>query len=434
MRAGWVAAIAVPLFGSSAAADGVREEPRLFASGFIGYGTFGDTELGNSWAPEQVPGTAAVLGARLGWLAVPELVRRGPLALSLTLETELAIAAAFTGGSSAGEERGRMAHFAPVFGWRAHALVRQPIGARRALALHAVIGAGGATVASTSPFMAKETDPLAYAGLGVTYAASPRWQLRIDGRQGVMPGRSSSATRVSEVHLGLITTFGLATRRDPPPAPPEPPPPPPETAPDHTDTDGDGLPDRLEKCPGEPETINGIADDDGCPEPDPDADGVIGAADTCPMEAEDVDRFEDDDGCPDRDNDRDGVEDSRDVCPDDPETRNGFADADGCPDTVPEAATRALAASAAVRFEPGRARVTPAAKRALAPVLALLKDHTDVAIAVAGTPERAGGEDLAKRRAEAVKWHLVDQGIAEDRIDTAVGPVGGRSPIVLKLR
>jgi outer membrane protein OmpA-like peptidoglycan-associated protein len=460
VRAGWVAALAAPIssFFSShgvGVADTVadvahearatRTAPRLEASGFVGYSTFGDSELGNSWAPEQVPQTSALIGARVGWLAVPELWRRGPLAPSLAVEAELAIAPAFTGGASfAGDERLRMSYFAPVFGWRAHARVRQPIGARGALAVHAVLGAGGETIASSSPFMAKETDPVGYAGLGATYAISPRWQLRLDGRQGIMPGRSSSATRVSELQLGLITTFELAgsrARPAPRPAPvvatPAPGAPAVAAEDDATDTDGDGLPDRLDRCPREPETVNGVADDDGCPEPDPDGDGVVGDADACPTEAEDFDHFEDEDGCPERDNDRDGIEDARDVCPNEPETRNGFADADGCPDTVPEAITRALAGAAAVRFERGRARVTPAARRALQPVLALLEQNADVALSIAGTPDGAdgaGGADLAKRRAEAVKWYLVDLGIAEDRLETSVGPAGGAAPIVLKLR
>jgi OOP family OmpA-OmpF porin len=410
---------------------GRREPAGLSASGFVGFSSFGDTQLGNSWAPEQVPGTSAVLGARLGWLAVPSLVRRGRLALSLSLEAELALATAFTGGSSF-DEPGRRSYFAPVFGWRAHALLRQPLGAGGKLALHALLGAGGATVASSSPFMAKETDPLAYAGLGAGYAISARWQLRVDARQGVMPGRTSSATRTSELQLGLYTTFGTAPPRPPPPPPDAPDPE--DLARDDTDTDGDGLPDRLDRCPAEPEAVNGLADDDGCPEPDPDADGVIGAADACPMAAEDIDRFEDQDGCPDRDNDGDGIEDARDVCPGEPETRNGYAEADGCPDTVPEAIARALAGAAAVRFEPGRARVTPAARRALRPVLAMLEAERELGIVIVGAPERAGGEDLAKRRAEAVKWHLVDAGIAEDRIEASVGQVAGRAPIALRLR
>jgi hypothetical protein len=43
-----------------------------------------------------------------------------------------------------------------------------------------------------------------------------------------------------------------------------------EPAPDaactELDTDHDGIPDAVDKCPSEPETINGVADDDGCPD------------------------------------------------------------------------------------------------------------------------------------------------------------------------
>jgi outer membrane protein OmpA-like peptidoglycan-associated protein len=385
-------------------------------SGFVGYSTFGDTELGNSWAPDQAPGTSAVIGARVGWLAVPDLVRRGRVALSLVVEAELALAAAFTGGSSFDDERGRMSYFAPVFGWRAHALLRQPLGAGGARALHAVLGAGGATVTSSSPFMLDETDPLAYAGLGATYAIGGRLQLRVDGRQGIMPGRSSSATRVSELHLGLTATFGAAAARRAPAAPP----------PD--------APDELEvtDAPDEPTAPNTAP----VPASDPDGDGVAGAADAGPTEAEAHDGFQDADGCPDRDNDGDGIEDARDACAGDPETFNGVADADGCPDGIPETVARALAGAAAVRFERNRARVTPAAKRALQPMLAALEADRDLALVIAGLPERASDHDLAKRRAEAVKWHLVDLGIAEDRLETAVGPAGtkGAPPILLRLR
>ena len=35
------------------------------------------------------------------------------------------------------------------------------------------------------------------------------------------------------------------------------------------DSDGDGIVDRLDKCPFDPEVFNGVADDDGCPDPGP---------------------------------------------------------------------------------------------------------------------------------------------------------------------
>ncbi|GEM_PF-2131031 len=69
------------------------------------------------------------------------------------------------------------------------------------------------------------------------------------------------------------------------------------------DTDGDGIPDDLDQCPFEPETINGFLDEDGCPDevpiPDTDGDGILDNADQCIAEPETFNGFEDEDGCPD---------------------------------------------------------------------------------------------------------------------------------------
>ena len=52
--------LACVLFAGSAKAD-----DRFEASGFVGLDYFGaNNQLGNSWAPEQVPGTAPMVGAR----------------------------------------------------------------------------------------------------------------------------------------------------------------------------------------------------------------------------------------------------------------------------------------------------------------------------------------------------------------------------------
>ena len=65
----------------------------------------------------------------------------------------------------------------------------------------------------------------------------------------------------------------------------------------------------------------------------------------------------------------------------------------------------------------------------------MLRAHPELAITVTGHPDKAGaaGDDLAKRRAEAVKWFLVDEGIEQARITTGVGAVG-RAPIELALQ
>ena len=72
--------------------------------------------------------------------------------------------------------------------------------------------------------------------------------------------------------------------------------------------------------------------------PDKDADGILNKYDKCPLEPEDFDNFEDEDGCPDLDNDKDGVYDADDKCPEVP----GHPDNHGCPlpdrdgDSVPD--------------------------------------------------------------------------------------------------
>jgi outer membrane protein OmpA-like peptidoglycan-associated protein len=98
------------------------------------------------------------------------------------------------------------------------------------------------------------------------------------------------------------------------------------------DNDHDGIPDKLDKCPNEPEDFDGHEDADGCPDLDDDHDGVPDAIDKCRNEPEDRDGFEDADGCPDPDNDHDGIPDKLDKCPNEPEDKDGFEDADGCPD------------------------------------------------------------------------------------------------------
>jgi OOP family OmpA-OmpF porin len=389
-------------------------EPRIEASAFFGVDWFGRAELGNSRAPEQVPGTSPIVGVRAAWLAIPVLAG----GLQLAVECELAFAPAFTGDSAS---EGRTAYFAPVFAWRAHGLLR--LARWRAATPHIVVGGGGQTIASSSPFMARDTDPIGYWGPGVRIPVLGSWHLRIDARHGVVPARNGGATSTFEAELGLGTTFG------------QPPPPPVRSiaAPppvDDTDRDRDGIPDRLDGCPAEPENVNAVVDDDGCPESDPDADSVLDAADRCPDQAEDVDGFQDGDGCPEPDNDGDAIEDGRDACPAEPEAINSFEDDDGCPDLLPSEITAALAI--VVRFEAGRARVTPAAAAALARVLAMLQNHAAVRIAIVGHPDRAGGEDLARRRADAIKWHLVDQGIVEDRITTRVGAIA-RTAVAFQL-
>jgi hypothetical protein len=98
------------------------------------------------------------------------------------------------------------------------------------------------------------------------------------------------------------------------------------------DGDGDGIPDRNDLCPDQPEDHDGFADEDGCPDPDNDEDGVPDTWDGAPNMAEDLDGFQDEDGVPDYDNDGDGIPDLEDACPDVAEDLDGHRDSDGCPE------------------------------------------------------------------------------------------------------
>jgi OOP family OmpA-OmpF porin len=397
VRPGVLAVVCALAFATAAHAD-----PQLEASGFTGVVYLPEaSQLGDSWAPEQVPGTAPLVGARLNMLGQPLFEQNG-LVVQMGVELELAMAAAFTGGTAIADG-GRMSYFAPVFGWRAHLFTR--ITANDAVQLHLVAGAGGETVASSSPFMRKETDPVLYWGPGFAVPVGDgAWQIRVDGRHGLMPAKGGGLTSTFEVQLGVATVFGLPqkTRIAPP---------------------------RRDVPPPQPI----VDDDDGCPEPDGDGDNVIGDADKCPDQAEDLDGFEDADGCPELDNDGDGLADVRDKCPLEPEVRNGFEDDDGCADTVPVGITKTLAGTQKVTFEPNRARVTSKAKEALANVVALLNEYASIKIVVIAHPANKGGDELARRRADAVKWHMIDEGmIAQDRVETRVGDVK-KSPIELQL-
>lgn len=98
------------------------------------------------------------------------------------------------------------------------------------------------------------------------------------------------------------------------------------------DSDGDGVRDRNDACPGTP--IGATVDHNGCPR-DSDGDGVHDGLDACP--ATPPGATVDGAGCP-LDSDGDGVYDGLDKCADTP--RNLLVDAYGCP--IPVAATTVI--------------------------------------------------------------------------------------------
>jgi outer membrane protein OmpA-like peptidoglycan-associated protein len=63
------------------------------------------------------------------------------------------------------------------------------------------------------------------------------------------------------------------------------------------DADGDGIVDKADACPNEPEDLDGFEDANGCPDLDNDGDGLLDTEDACPDIAEDLDNYRDEDGC-----------------------------------------------------------------------------------------------------------------------------------------
>ena len=411
------ACVAVPVTYGSAHA-----ESRYNISGFSGVNFFSsNTELGNSWRDDQVPNTSVLLGMRLGWVAWTRPT--SATHPTVELESEFKIAPAFTANGSA------VSYFAPVFGWRGHVLSGVQVAPW--LRVHALVGAGGESIASTSPFMADETDPMAYWGLGVRLASTDRnngWRLCFDGRHVISPGRMDALASSFEIQLGVETSLGTEPARTPVRGTQRP------TARISHDefcrrAVANGRYD--ESCLAivtniavERPVVNTDADED--------LDGVRGAADRCPQQAEDMDGLADDDGCPETDADNDTVADTADQCPAAMETLNHFNDSDGCPDLLPTA----LRELEAVRFARNKAKLSDAAAKQLGEVANALREAPDVRINIVGFDtgggKTAGG--LRERRIATIKWFLIDHGVATERIDGRTVEASAAEPDQIEIR
>ncbi len=144
------------------------------------------------------------------------------------------------------------------------------------------------------------------ANANFLYSSPKGWHVVVGGGPGITPAAGTPAVRA-------FVGFGYAPFSD-------------------GDKDKDGILDRNDDCPRDPEDIDRFEDEDGCPEVDNDKDGVLDVADQCPDGPEDFDSFQDEDGCPEDDNDRDGLWDVADQCPNDAEDVDGRNDQDGCPE------------------------------------------------------------------------------------------------------
>jgi OmpA-OmpF porin, OOP family len=157
---------------------------------------------------------------------------------------------------------------------------------------------------------------------------------------------------------------------------------------------------------------------------DRDGDGIPDKVDKCPDQPEDFDGFQDEDGCPDLDNDGDGIPDALDKCPNEPETFNNYKDDDGCPDEVPAAVKKFTGVIEGINFKTGSADILPGSYVLLDRAVKVLQDYPEVNLEISGHTDNRGKADynraLSQRRADAVKTYFVTRGIASQRLQ-AIG-------------
>jgi OmpA-OmpF porin, OOP family len=155
---------------------------------------------------------------------------------------------------------------------------------------------------------------------------------------------------------------------------------------------------------------------------DRDGDGIADRADQCPNEPEDRDGWQDSDGCPELDNDGDGWADQDDGCPDQPERKNGYRDDDGCPDrdAVIDVGTE-LVVLEEIHFEYNQAVIAPESHPIVDAVGAVLLGNPAIELVeIQGHTDDRGSaaynQALSERRAAAVREYLVSYGVHPERL------------------
>jgi OOP family OmpA-OmpF porin len=180
------------------------------------------------------------------------------------------------------------------------------------------------------------------------------------------------------------------------------------------DSDHDGIPDYLDKCP---DTPSGVAVDEfGCPL-DSDKDGVPDYLDKCPNTPQDI--KVDSLGCP-IDTDHDGVPDYLDKCPDTPP--NTKVDSNGCPqkDQANAETFYQFNLRGDDTFETNSATLKNSAKLLLNEIAFYIQNQPNTKWRIEGHMDSEGSITFIKKlsydRAKSVFDYLVSQGVSPDRL------------------
>jgi outer membrane protein OmpA-like peptidoglycan-associated protein len=196
------------------------------------------------------------------------------------------------------------------------------------------------------------------------------------------------------------------------------------------DTDGDGAYDGIDQCENTPK--GATVDARGCPS-DADGDAVFDGLDQCPNTPKGA--TVDARGCP-SDSDTDGVPDGVDLCPG---TAAGLAvDAQGCPIEITEKEIELLDTGMIrlqnVNFSTGKAELLPESHPALDEVGTILMKWPTLEIEIGGHTDSRGSvglnQMLSEARANAVKVYLVNKFTGLNAATIQAKGYGESKPIV----
>lgn len=258
---------------------------------------------------------------------------------------------------------------------------------------------GGGWAETKSEFTGTDSEPYADLGVGILATLSrsddesSSLSVRGDVRGRHTFGENDGRLVDYMAGIGLQYAFGGRPKAAPPPVVPPP-----------ADSDGDGVIDPNDRCPGTP--AGTPVDATGC-ELDSDGDGVFDSRDKCPgtPAGTPVDAS----GC-ELDTDGDGVLDSKDRCPRTP--RGDKVDAVGC----------SLTFTLQVLFETNSDRLTVASMTHLDLVATRLSELTSVTGVIEGHTDNVGSDtqnqSLSERRAKVVRDYLVSKGVAGSRLQS----------------
>ncbi len=279
---------------------------------------------------------------------------------------------------------------------------------------YVALGAGATSVDTNR--IGTETDFAANYGGGLKYFLAENFLLRADVRHLMV---------FDDHYNNLIYTVGATLLIGGKTA---------EAAKMPMDSDGDGVYDDRDRCPGTPAGVS--VDNFGCPL-DSDKDGVYDYLDKCPKTPKGV--KVDTKGCP-LDSDKDGVYDYLDKCPGTP--AGVKVDKDGCPppmdkdtdgdgvlDSVDRCPRTPKGATVNefgcwicedVYFDVNKAIIKPESYANVDEQVAFLKENKELIVEIQGHTDNTGtkayNQILSEKRANAVRNYMVKKGISKDRI------------------